>query len=410
MTYTPPPPILERYANLLVNYALNDGEGISPGDVVRVVAQDDARPLFAEVCRAVWQAGGHVIQMLSIADSDPSRLNRAFYELASPEQLDFFPARMIRGMVDDVDHDVHILSDGDPRIHAGVDPERLLRHRRAFKPQMDWQDDKENAGEFSWTLAQYGTAGQAAEAGMTVEEYWAQIIRACFLDQPDPVARWREVEETISGIRARLDALAIRRVHLTGEDLDLRLTIGEQRLWKGGVGANIPSFEIFTTPDWRGTNGWIRFNQPLYEYGSLITGIRLEFKDGLVVRADAEQNVELLRAMIANPGADRLGEFSLTDARLSPIDRFMANTLFDENAGGPFGNTHVALGQAYKEVYDGDPATLTDEQWAQLGFNESVVHTDIVSTTDRTVTAVLADGSERVIYAGGRFQLDDVQV
>ncbi len=114
--------------------------------------------------------------------------------------------------------------------------------------------------------------------------------------------------------------------------------------------------------------------------------------------------------MLATENADRVGEFSLTDSRLSPIDRFMADTLYDENMGGPFGNTHIALGDAYKDTYDGDPAPLTDADWEQLGFNRSVIHTDIVSTSDRTVTAVLRDGSQRVIYADGNFQLDDVDV
>jgi aminopeptidase len=85
----------------------------------------------------------------------------------------------------------------------------------------------------------------------------------------------------------------------------------------------------------------------------------------------------------------------------------MATTLYDENVGGPFGNTHLALGNAVPSTYDGDPGAVTPEEWERLGFNNSTVHTDIVSTTDRTVTAVLSDGSERVIYAGGQFQLDD---
>jgi aminopeptidase len=406
MDYTPPPPILERYADLLVNYALGKGRGIKSGDVVRVVGDHDATPMFAEVCKAVWRAGGHVLETLRVADSDPSRLNRAFYELASAEQLDFFPARYIRGMVDETDHQIHILSDGDPHILQGIDPERTLRHRRAYKPQMQWRDAKENAGRYSWTMAQYATPGMAAEADMTVEQYWEQIIKACFLDLEDPIARWREVEARIARFRGWLDDLRVDRVHLEGQDADLWITIGEKRRWLGGDGANIPSFEVFTSPDWRGTDGWIRFSQPLYAYGSLISGIRLEFSSGLVVKASADQNERLLRTMIASDGADRIGEFSLTDSRLSPIDRFMANTLFDENAGGPFGNTHVALGQSYQDGYDGDPAAVSAEEWARLGFNDSAVHQDIVSTTDRTVTAVLADGSERVIYAGGRFTVD----
>jgi aminopeptidase len=109
--------------------------------------------------------------------------------------------------------------------------------------------------------------------------------------------------------------------------------------------------------------------------------------------------------MIETEGADRIGEFSLTDARLSPITHFMADTLFDENAGGPFGNTHIALGLGVRHSYDGDQSVLTEEQWAQLGFNKSTVHADIVSTTDRTVTAALDDGGERVVYAGGHFQM-----
>ncbi len=264
-----------------------------------------------------------------------------------------------------------------------------------------WEQEKENRGEYSWTVAAYGTPGMAAEAGMSVEEYWAQIIKACFLDQEDPVARWREVRSTISVTRDRLNALAIDRLHILGPDADLWISLGEQRQWKDGVGANLPSFEIFTSPDWRGTEGWIRFSEPLYAFGSLISGVELEFRGGRVARAIAAENEPLLHEMIATENADRVGEFSLTDARLSPIDRFMADTLYDENVGGPFGNTHLALGNAYQDTYDGDPSALGEEDWERLGFNQSAIHTDIVSTTDRTVTAVLRDGSERVIYTHG---------
>ena len=81
----------------------------------------------------------------------------------------------------------------------------------------------------------------------------------------------------------------------------------------------------------------------------------------------------------------------------------MADTLFDENTGGRFGNTHLAVGRALPPAYAGDPSTVSDEEWRRLGFNDSVVHTDIVSTTDRTVTVTLAGGGEEVIYRDGRF-------
>ena len=130
------------------------------------------------------------------------------------------------------------------------------------------------------------------------------------------------------------------------------------------------------------------------------------FADGRVVEAAAEENERILTEMIATEGADRVGEFSLTDRRFSRITRFMAQTLYDENVGGPFGNTHIALGRSYQDAYAGDPATVEPEEWQRLGFNSSSVHTDIVSTTDRVVTAQLRGGEERVIYRDGEFQLD----
>ena len=171
-------------------------------------------------------------------------------------------------------------------------------------------------------------------------------------------------------------------------------------------GRNIPSFELFTSPDWRGTEGWISFDQPLYRYGNLVRGIRLTFADGRVTEASAEENKPILTEMIRTEGADRVGEFSLTDRRLSRITRFMASTLYDENVGGPFGNTHIALGRSYQDAYTGDLAALGPADWERLGFNRSSVHTDIVSTSDRVVTAHLRGGGERVIYRDGEFQLD----
>jgi aminopeptidase len=246
----------------------------------------------------------------------------------------------------------------------------------------------------------------AAEAGLSIEDYWAEVVAACFLDEPDPIARWREVSTEIDRWCEALNALDIERLHVEGDDIDLWITLGDGRRWLGGSGRNIPSFEVFTSPDWRGTSGRVRFSEPLYIYGSLIKGIELEFRDGRVVSASAEQNEQLLKEMLASDGADRVGEFSMTDARLSPIRRFMANTLFDENTGGRYGNVHIAVGRSYRDTYGGDPTAVAEEEWDRLGFNQSAVHTDIVSTTDRTVTAVLRDGSERRIYADGRFTLN----
>jgi aminopeptidase len=406
MPYTPSAEVLARYASVLVDFALGGGRGIRRDEVVRVVAPDSAKPLYVEICKAVWRSGGHVIGAYQPDDDGVRSPARDFFELAGSEQIDHFPARYMRGLVDEMDHQVSVIADSNPRALESVDPARILRRGQAMRPLLDWRGEKENAGRFTWTLGLYGTPAMAAEAGVDEEQYWEQIVHACFLDEQDPIARWREVQQRIEDTRLRLDALGIERVHVQGEDVDLRVTLGERRRWLGGRGRNIPSFELFTSPDWRGTEGWMRFNQPLYRYGNLVKGIRLEFADGRVTEASAEENERLLSEMIATEGADRVGEFSLTDRRFSRITRFMAQTLYDENVGGPSGNTHIALGRSYQDAFDGDPASLAPEDWRELGFNDSSVHTDIVSTSDRVVTATLRGGGERVIYSDGEFRLD----
>ena len=138
----------------------------------------------------------------------------------------------------------------------------------------------------------------------------------------------------------------------------------------------------------------------------MIEGVRLTFEQGRVVEATATRNEDLLLAMIASDeGSSRVGEVSLTDGRLSPITRFMADTLYDENRGGPEGNFHLALGNAYKDAFTGEIARQTKRDWTGLGFNESTVHTDIVSTARRQVTARLPGGRTKVVYRDGQFAI-----
>lgn len=406
MAYTPSLEILERYADLLVNFALNDGRGVPRGAVVWVKSPDNAKPLYVEVSRAVWRAGGHVLEDYSPSDDGEYKLMRDFYELASETQLDFFAERYWRGLLDQADCVLQIRSSTDPHALRDVAPEKIMRHNKSRMPAVEWQQAKDGEGRFSFTIGLYGTEAMAAEAELSIEDYWQQIISACFLDDPDPVARWREVNRAISHHCQFLNSLPIDRLHVEAEATDLWLTLGERRKWIGGSGRNIPSFEVFTSPDWRGTEGHISFSEPLYVYGSLIKGIALEFQEGKVVSARANENEELLKQMIATEGADRMGEYSLTDSRLSRITHFMADTLFDENVGGLHGNTHLAVGLGLRQCYDGDATVVNEEAWERLGFNQSSIHTDIVSTTDRTVTATLTDGTERVIYTGGQFQSD----
>ena len=391
--------MLDRYARLLVEFALGGGRGIARGDVVMVSAADAARPLYIAVRDAVLRSGGTVI-----GDYHPGGADRSALELASLEQLSTFHRPYYRGLAATIDHRVAILSTSNPRELDGIDPQKLLAGRRTIRPYREWIARKEAEGRYTWTLALFGTPAMAKEARLSLETYWDEIATACFLDDPDPIRRWRETFREIGRIKGRLDGLEIESLHVEGDGVDIRFRVGRDRRWLGGTGRNIPSFEIFTTPDWRGTEGTVTFTEPLHRYGSLIDGIRLTFERGRIVEAAAKRNEKLLRAMIeSDEGASRVGEISLTDGRLSPITRYMGETLFDENRGGPQGNFHLAVGSSYRDAFRGDVAAKSRRDWQRLGFNESSVHTDIVSTARRTVTATLPSGRSKVIYTDGRF-------
>jgi aminopeptidase len=403
--HTPPRHILERYAQVLVNFALNGGKGIKKGEVVHLVCYEAAKPLFMELKRAIYKAGGHVISDYRPDSGDRFPFDRDFFELAKPHQLKFFPRAYARGLVDQVDHSLFVISEVDMHELEGIPPRKIMQRGLAWKPYMDWRREKENAKKYTWTIGMYGTPAMAKEAGLSEREYWNQIIKACFLDKRDPIQEWRTVYAKLEKTRRWLNALPTDKLHITGPDADLWIHLGHKRQWVGGSGRNIPSFELFTSPDWRGTSGWIRFNQPLYRYGVHIEGVWLQFKDGRVVRSRARKNEKVLKEMIATKDADKIGEYSLTDKRFSRITKFMAETLYDENMGGPNGNTHLALGKSYHDCYLGDPGALAPTDWEQLGFNDSSVHTDIISTAPRIVTAHLKSGGTKVIYRGGRFTL-----
>ena len=404
-TYKPSKEILEKYADVLVNFALGGGKGIKKGDVVYLMAEECAKPLYLELRKAIWKAGGHIISSYRPSSDEEYNVEKDFFIHAGEHQLDFFPEHHLKGLVKQIDHSVFILSEGNKQSLLGVDPKKIMRANKSMKPYMEWRNEKENAGKFTWTLALYGTPAMAKEARMTIKEYWDQIINACYLDEKKPIAKWKSVYKKLEEFRVKLNNLHIEKLHVKGPEEDLWVKLGARRAWMGGSGRNVPSFELFTSPDWRGTNGWMKVNQPLYRYGNIIEGIELTFKDGVVTNCKASKNLKVLQQMIANENADKIGEFSLTDKRFSKITKFMAETLFDENIGGESGNTHIALGNAYHDCFDGNPAKMTKKQWEKLGYNHSVVHTDVISTAPRIVTAYMKDGTSKIIYKDGQFVL-----
>ena len=401
MAYKPTSLILEKYAKVLVNFALGGGKGIKPGEVVYLQAPLSALPFYRALRKVILDSGGLAISSLG---DDMSGAARYFYDHANETQLNSFLSDYARGLVKQVDHRIAVLADHDVHELDGVDPKKMMLAQKSSKPLADWFEKKENDGKYTWTLALYGTPSMAKEAGLTLEQYWQQIIKACFLNKADPIAEWQRVSAEVKRVADKLTKLKISELDVQGKDVDLHVVVGAKRRWLGGGGRNIPSFEVFTSPDWRGTEGWIRFNQPLYYYGPKIEGIELTFQKGRVVKASASKNEDLLKEILATDrGASQMGEFSLTDKRTSKITKFMAETLFDENIGGPFGNTHLAVGRSYNDTYTASTVKVPKPIFKRLGFNESVVHMDMISTTDRTVIATLSGGRKKVIYKNGQF-------
>jgi aminopeptidase len=399
--------LLKKYAQVMVQYALNNGQGINKGDTVFLVGQECTKDLFTTIAKEIYAAGANVITNYLPDNTRDHSLSRFLLQTGSDEQIGFFAKPYWQGIVDSADHILFIISEPDIHYLEGLPSSKISMMNSARAPYMAMREKKEQAGKLSWSLCLYGTQSMADEAGLSLEEYWEQIIEACYLREDDPVTKWKTVQKEIEDIKDKLDALEIEKLHVKGDDVDLEVQIGQYRKWLSGGGKNIPSFEIFTSPDWRGTKGAISFNQPLYYSGKRISGVSLRFENGVVVASSATENEDALKEMIVQENADKVGEFSLTDKRHSRITKFMATTLFDENMGGEFGNTHIAVGNAYKDTFTGDMSTVTDEQWAEMGYNSCPkVHTDIISTSNRTVTATLRDKTKKVIYKEGQFVLD----
>ena len=398
--YIPNDKILENYAKVIVNFGLNRGEGIKKGQVVRVDIDECSKPILKFLIKEILVKGGH-----PILTYHPVGLSKLIYDYSNDNQLTYVPHNSIVGRIKDVDCHISIHSTYDPNELKDVSPKKIMLSRKNLKKYRDMIDKKENEGKFSWTLCLYPTLALAKEAGLTLKQYWGEVIKACFLNDKNPVKKNKEVQKKIQSVLKTLNSMKIEKVNVLSKDTNLWIKLGENREWLGGRGYNIPSFEVFISPDWKGTEGKISFSEKLYRFGTIIEDAYLEFKNGVVVKSKAKKGEKVLKEMIKQQNANKVGEFSLTDSRFSKITKFMADTLYDENVGGKYGNTHIALGNAYKDSYPKKEKIpkLKKSDWDKMGYNESIEHTDIVSTYNREVIAYLKDGSTKTIYKNGKF-------
>lgn len=393
---------LQRYADVILWGLKTAKKGrIKVNDIIMIRYERPAIGLVEILYEKLIRFGVHPIHRLLHTPA----MEKCFYAESNPRQLTFIPPG---------DEELHkqlnggivILSPESLMNLSGIDPGRIAKPLKARKFLRDILDKREEEGRFSWTLALYPTEELARHANLDVETYAGQVAAACFLNRTDPIAHWEAVYQKAQDIKKRLNHLSVEKFHIESDSVDLEITPGKQRKWIGISGHNIPSFELFMSPDWRGTRGVYFADQPSYRSGNYVEGIRIEFKNGVAVHAEARQGQDFLKKqLVMDSGANKIGEFSLTDKSFSKINRFMANTLYDENYGGRWGNCHIALGASYSDTYNGNPSKLTRDIKKELGFNDSALHWDIVNTEKKRVTAHLADQSRLVIYENGNFTL-----
>jgi aminopeptidase len=338
---------IERWAHTLVHYSL----AIKPGDLVMIQATPLASPLIEAVYREILHADAYPLPLIDLEPLDEILLREG-----NNAQLTM-PSPVMSMLAEKASARLTIKSQSNTQALSSVDPVQSGKQRKTYRSLADVFRAREQAGEFRWCLTLYPTSAYAQDSGMSLREFEEFVFDVCFLNDPDPIARWKELSQQQQRL---VDWLAgHKQVHILGEGTDLTLSI-ENRVFINSDGKrNFPSGEFFTGPVENSANGVIRFTVPATYDGRAVEGVRLVFREGRVVEATAQQGEEYLRAMLdLDEGARYLGEFAFGNNM--HITRGTKNILFDEKIGG---TVHLALGNSYPETG---------------GVNHSALHWDMV--------------------------------
>lgn len=359
---------LEKYGELIAGYCVS----VREGDEVNILAGLAAIDGVREVYRSVVKRGGYPRVILT-----DDYLMEIFYRYA-PERLLLYESKVDEYMMENVDVLIRIISPVHSKPLIGVNPERFAKRERATRRLSEIFHRRESEGKLRWVATVFPSPASAQEAGMGPLEWEEFVARALKLHEDDPVKAW----ERQSAFQNKIVELLSRakELRVVGPGTDLTLAV-EGRVWINDDGKNnMPGGEVFTGPHEDSVEGRILFDVPSLWRGYEVRGVRLTFRNGEVVEAEAEVGRELLlRVLQVDEGARRVGEFSF--GLNYDISRPSKLILFDEKIGGTI---HLALGSAY---------TRTG------GKNISSIHWDLIK--DMREGKVYADGE--LIYANGRF-------
>lgn len=363
---------LEKLAQVLVDYSV----AVRKGDRVIISGSTEAAPLLKEIYARVLQAGGYALLWPLLPGSE-----EVFYRYASDDQLRHVP-KPSELIVETYDVEITILAETNTRSLSNVDPNKIVTHQQARKGLMRTFMHRSALKELRWTLAPFPTNAFAQDADMGLREYEDFVFGSCLPDMNDPVGYWQRFSARQQKIVDWLKGK--ERVHLKGKETDLRLSIAGRDFVNCDGRYNMPDGEVFSGPVEDSVEGHVYFSYPAIYGGREVTGVRLWFEKGKVVKATAEKNeVFLNKTLDTDAGARYVGEFAIgtNDA----IQRFTREILFDEKIGGSF---HMALGAGYPETGS---------------KNDSAIHWDMICD--------LRDGGEiwvdnELLYKSGKFVVE----
>ncbi len=392
---------LARYAELAVRVGAN----VQPGQLVDVIGRVEHAPVARAVTRAAYQAGARYVD---VHYSD-QHIRRALIEYAADDVLSWTPPWLLERAVEIGDERAAVVAltgDAEPELLADLPGERVGKARML---DLAHENNRQvNQQLNNWTVVGVPNEGWARQmfGEPDLDRLWDLVEFCVRLDEEDPVAAWRAHVKRI-GARARaLNELRVDRLRFTGPGTDLTVGLLPESRWQGcesetagGIPyvANMPTEEVFTTPDYRRTEGVVRSTRPLALYGQVVKGLEVQFEEGRIAKVHADEGEEMIRAQLAtDESASFLGEVALVDglSRIGKTGVTFFDTLFDENT-----TCHVAYGSAYAEAVEGGVIA---------GVNVSTVHTDfMIGGPEVSVDAVLQDGTVLPLLREDVWQLEE---
>lgn len=392
---------LAAYARLAVRVGLN----LQPGQRLAINALIEHAPLVRAVARESYEAGAQYVDVLY---SD-QHVRRAHIEHAGDDELGWSPPWLVQRL-DDLGRDggalLAISGNPEPEIFGDLDGGRVARARMRAVAAASL---KLTGGLCNWSIVAFPNEGWARTVfgEPDVERLWQAVATAVRLDEPDPVVAWREHIENLERRAGALNERRFDSLRYLGPGTDLAVGLHPDSVWQAALDesigikhvANMPTEEVFTTPDARRVDGTVRSTYPLQIHGTVVRGLEVRFEGGRAVEVRADQGEELMQAQVAaDDGAAQLGEVALVDgsSRVGKTGLVFYDTLFDENA-----SSHIALGAAILQCVEG-AAELSPEERHARGINHSSIHTDfMIGSPEVEVSGVTNAGDEVPILRNG---------